>query len=39
MTTDIRIREETPGAEQAITEVTIAAFRTLAISRNTEQFA
>ncbi len=32
------IRRETPGDFEAITEVTVAAFETLAISRHTEQF-
>lgn len=32
------LRDETPGDAAAITEVTAAAFKTLAISRHTEQF-
>ena len=32
------IRNETPDDVGAITEVTIAAFKTLAISQHTEQF-
>ncbi len=32
------IRRETPGDFEAITEVTVAAFNTLPISRHTEQF-
>lgn len=35
---EIVIRPETPGDVGAIAEVTVAAFRTLAISDNTEQF-
>lgn len=34
----IVIRNEMPGDVDAITEVTIAAFKTLAISQHTEQF-
>jgi len=34
----ISIRHETPADVSAIAEVTVAAFRTLAISRHTEQF-
>ncbi len=34
----ILIRNETTGDERAITEVTVAAFKTLAISQHTEQF-
>ncbi len=35
---EIVIRPETPADVRAITEVTIAAFQTLAISHHTEQF-
>lgn len=38
MREDIIIRDETPADASAIAEVTIAAFRTLAISNHTEQF-
>lgn len=38
MRDDILIRPETPADASAITEVTVAAFRTLAISNHTEQF-
>lgn len=38
MRNDVLIRSETPADVGAITEVTVAAFRTLAISRHTEQF-
>jgi putative acetyltransferase len=34
----ITIRNETPDDAGVITEVTIAAFKTLAISQHTEQF-
>lgn len=34
----VLIRGETPADADAIAEVTVAAFRTLAISRHTEQF-
>ncbi len=37
MGNDVTIREETPADEAAIAEVTIAAFRTLAVSNATEQ--
>ena len=37
MNTQITIRDETPGEVRVITEVTVAAFRTLAVSRHTEQ--
>ena len=38
MNPKIIIRNETPDAVGAITEVTIEAFKTLAISHHTEQF-
>jgi putative acetyltransferase len=38
MNPKITIRKETPNDAGAITEVTIAAFRTLAISQHTEHF-
>ena len=38
MNTNIVIRNETDADVSAITEVTIAAFKTLEISNNTEQF-
>lgn len=38
MDSRILIRNETPGDVGAITEITVAAFKTLAISGNTEQF-
>ncbi len=38
MNPKIVIRNEAPNDVRAITEVTIAAFKTLAISRHTEQF-
>ena len=38
MRDDILIRPETPADVSAIAEVTVAAFRTLAISNHTEQF-
>jgi putative acetyltransferase len=38
MNPKIIIRDETPGDASAITDVTIAAFKTLAISQHTEQF-
>ena len=38
MRDDILIRPETPADLSAIAEVTVAAFRTLAISNHTEQF-
>ncbi len=38
MNSSIVIRNETPDDVRAISEVTIAAFETLAISRHTEQF-
>ena len=38
MTAKIVIRNETGADVRAITEVTIAAFRTLKISHHTEQF-
>lgn len=38
MNPNITIRNETPNDAGAITEVTIAAFKTLAISQHTEQF-
>lgn len=38
MTTEINIRSETKNDIEAITEVTIAAFKTLEISNQTEQF-
>ncbi len=38
MNSEIIIRDETPDDAIAITDVTIAAFKTLAISRHTEQF-
>lgn len=38
MNTRMKIRNETPGDIGAITEVTIAAFETLAVSQHTEQF-
>lgn len=38
MRNDILIRAETPADLSVITEVTVAAFRTLAISNHTEQF-
>jgi putative acetyltransferase len=38
MTPEIVIRNETDGDVGTITEVTIAAFKTLAISNHTEQF-
>lgn len=38
MNPKIIIRNETPNDAVAITEVTIAAFKTLAISQHTEQF-
>ena len=38
MTDKILIRSETSADVGAITEVTVAAFKTLAISNHTEQF-
>ena len=38
MQDDIFIRDETPADVNTITEVTVAAFRTLEISHHTEQF-
>lgn len=38
MKSEITIREEADGDLNAIAEVTVAAFRTLAISNHTEQF-
>jgi putative acetyltransferase len=38
MNTEIIIRDERPADANAITDVTIAAFKTLAISQHTEQF-
>ena len=38
MRSGIVIRDETPADVSAIADVTVAAFRTLAISRHTEQF-
>ena len=38
MNAKVLIRSETPADLDVITEVTVAAFRTLAISRHTEQF-
>jgi len=38
MNPKLLIRNETPGDVGAITEVTVAAFKNLAISRHTEQF-
>lgn len=38
MRDNMNIRNETPADVAAITDVTIAAFRTMAISRHTEQF-
>ena len=38
MMDQVRIRSETSADVSAITEVTVAAFKTLAISNNTEQF-
>ncbi len=38
MSTTIHLRTETPADIAAITEVTEAAFRTLAVSRHTEQY-
>ena len=38
MNDDMLIRNETPGDVNAIAEVTVAAFETLAISQHTEQF-
>ena len=38
MNPEIMIRDETPADAAAITEVTIAAFKTLEISNQTEQF-
>ena len=38
MNPPIVIRNETPGDVDAITDVTVAAFTTLAISQHTEQF-
>ena len=38
MTEGIQIRDETPGDAAVIGEVTLAAFRTLAISNQTEPF-
>jgi putative acetyltransferase len=38
MSPNITIRDETDADAHAITEVTVAAFKTLAISRHTEQF-
>ena len=38
MKEEVQIRDEMPGDVGVITEVTVAAFRTLAISNHTEQF-
>ena len=38
MDTGVVVRDEAPGDARAITEVTVAAFRDLAISGHTEQF-
>ena len=38
MNTEIIIRDEVPEDANAITDVTVAAFKTLAISQHTEQF-
>lgn len=38
MKPEITIRDETPADVHAIAEVTVAAFKTLAISNHTEQF-
>lgn len=38
MHSKIVLRNETPGDVRSITEVTIAAFETMAISQHTEQF-
>ncbi len=38
MRNDIRVRPETPADVSVITDLTVAAFRTLAISNHTEQF-
>lgn len=38
MRDDILIRPETPADFEAITDLTVAAFRTMAISNHTEQF-
>jgi len=38
MTLPTRIRNETPADVEAITDVTVAAFKTLPISEKTEQF-
>jgi putative acetyltransferase len=38
MTVTFTLRNETPADIGAITEVTMAAFETLAISQHTEQF-
>lgn len=38
MTPQLILRDETPADIDAITDVTLAAFRTLAISSHTEQF-
>lgn len=38
MSDKVLIRDETSADASAITEVTVAAFKTLAISQHTEQF-
>ena len=38
MQPDIFIRDETPGDFEAIGQITVAAFATLAVSQHTEQF-